>query len=240
MQLEIPKINFKYWLDQWEINLSNKAYHINAMDGFSRIKENISEKECEDQIRDLVSNILDPRNEKFQVLKVIDLIYRWGGPSGRMFYIGKEKARLMLESKSDLFNRYCGAIELAQKGKASSKFLFQSLPGIGPSFASKHSAFWSANSKTPLIVVDSKIAGCLGYKTLDSLEKDFSYEQILIFFRDTVKTIDTLKNSQDLEKALFTFHRVYFKNDNNGWDEKAPKEGVDYNTAIDLSTRLKF
>jgi hypothetical protein len=238
MTLEFPSIDYDFWLVKWSDNLLNKAYHLTEMDSYSPIKSNITEKECEDEIRVLIRNIQNPELEKDSVLRVVDLIYRWGGPSGRMFYIAKNKPRKKLQLAEDLFGRYCDAIELAKKGKSSSKFLFQSIPGIGSSFASKHAAFWSYYSPTPLIVIDSKIAGCFGFENLEELEKEISFDEILLTFKMKGKLINL--NIQDVEKALFTFHKNYFNNENDGWNPKPTEIVKDKLEAERLALILGF
>jgi hypothetical protein len=214
-----PNIDYPFWLEEWNKNLQNPTYHLGEMDKYSKIPKGITEYECEKQIYSLIQNISDPSIEKEKVLMVIDLIYRWGGPSGRMFYIGTNKSRKSLNDDLYIFERYCDAINLAFQGKSSSKFLFQSIPGIGSSFASKHATFWSSKSTKPLIVVDSKIAGCFGMKNLDELDKAVSYEKILFEFKVKADKLNGF-NSQYLEKALFTFHKNYFNNENDGWNPK--------------------
>lgn len=238
--LKFPEIDYDYWLDQWYSNININAYHLSAMDKFSKIPSIITERECEEQIRELIKGIADIRNEKECVLKVVDLIYRWGGPSGRFFYISKQNPRLLLQTSPEIFNRYCDAIDLAKNGKASSKFLFQSIPGIGPSFATKHSAFWSTFSPRPLIVVDSKIAGCFGFKKLDEFENRISYEEALDKFSDFAKKKNSGMTVQDIEKALFTFHKHYFKNDNDGWAANVKSTGPDCKIAQELSKELSI
>ncbi len=83
--IKFPEINYTYWLDKWYQNINIEAYHVKAMENFSKIPLGITEKECEEQIHELVKGIHDIRKEKEHVLRIVDLIYRWGGPSGRNF-----------------------------------------------------------------------------------------------------------------------------------------------------------
>jgi hypothetical protein len=162
-----------------------------------------------------------------------------------MFYANakdKKSSRDNLEKNEMLYEIYCDAIELAKDGKISSKFLFQSIPGIGSSFATKHAAFWSSNSINPLIVLDSKIAGTLGFKTLNDLEKEIDYYSVLNEFSNLakIKINSAKKTSQNLEKALFTFHNHYFLNDNKGWLSKVNSNDKDYSVAKVLAKTLDF
>ena len=177
--------------------------------------------------------------DKKSVLRVVDLIYSWGGRSGRQFYAaynGRNSPRLDLQNDESVYETYLDGVKSANLGKPESIDIFCKIRGIGSSYASKHSYFWSANSDNPLIIVDSKIAGCLGYPTVARLEAVSSY----------AKTVEAFKNKAiaefgecdpfKIERALFAFHDNYFLNNNSGW--KSNDEGRDYEEAIRLSKLL--
>jgi hypothetical protein len=248
MNINLPNIDYDYWLSIWLKNQKkdDSVYSNNNMKLFKTTFSNVKNAfECEQKIQETINKIDNFREQKQQVLIVVDLIYRWGGPSGRMFYAkmkDKKSHRENLENKVMIYDLYCDAIELAKNGKISSKFLFQSIPGIGSSFATKHAAFWSQNSKKPLIVLDSKIAGTLGYKTLIDLEKEIDYYSVLDqFSKEAKKKINSNeKTAQNLEKALFSFHSHYFLNENNGWHKKDFKNDKDFKVAIKIAENLEF
>ena len=248
MKINLPDIDYDYWLDVWKKNQEkdDTAYSNHNMKLFKTTFTDVKNaKECEEKIDQLINEIHNLKEQKQLVLTTVDLIYRWGGPSGRMFYayaIDKKSSRDNLEKNEMLYEIYCDAIELAKKGKISSKFLFQSIPGIGSSFATKHASFWSSNSMKPLIVLDSKIAGTLGFKTLNDLEKEIDYYSVLNEFSSLAKSKinSEKKTAQNLEKALFTFHNHYFLNDNKGWLNNVNSKDKDYSVAKDLAKTLEF
>jgi hypothetical protein len=177
--------------------------------------------------------------DKFTVLHVVDLIYSWGGRSGRMFYSKtKEKIspREELEKNEAVYNIYVRGLKLAQEGKTESLEIFKTIRGIGSSYASKHSYFWSLNSNSPLIIVDSKIAGALGFTTIDKLENMSPYNETIKSFIDKSIEVFNSKNPSKVEKALFSFHNFYFLNDNSGW--KNQEESEDFEVAKELSKIL--
>ena len=125
---------------------------------------------------------------------------------------------------------------MAKKGIPESIEIFNSINGIGASYASKHSYFWSIHSESPLIVVDSKIVGTLGYNSIQSHKKQSSYSQTVKAFVD--KSIEEFgeSNPSSIEQALFSFHNFYFLNDNTGW--KNQTEFNDYHEAQKLALTL--
>ncbi|MDE0472518.1 MAG: hypothetical protein OXH57_11315 [Ekhidna sp.] len=70
-----------------------------------------------------------------------------------MFYAidkNREVPREKLEDDCRILHQYLEGVQLARKGEPKSIESFKSVPGIGPSYASKHSYFWSLHSETPL------------------------------------------------------------------------------------------
>jgi hypothetical protein len=242
--LDFPRIDIEYWLTEWNNLQKETAYFTPKMNLFSKIDNQISCLQCEIEILKIVKKINNPFVERSEVLKVIDLIYRWGGPSGRMFYLKSNyngnSPRRELELQNDLFNRYCDAIDLALAGKSSSKFLFESINGIGPSFASKHAAFWSSKSIRPLIVIDSKIAGCFGKKKLELFEKEFHYDNTLNQFVNYGNSLTLPRTSQEIERSLFAFHLNFFNNENTDWQPKKRNaiKDKDFDIAKNIAIQL--
>jgi hypothetical protein len=244
MVLKFPNIDFDYWLGVWNELQNKMAYFTPKMNLYSKIDKGITYLQCETEILKIVEKINNTSVERSEVLKVIDLIYRWGGPSGRMFYTKSNNKgnspRRELELQDDLFNRYCDAIDLALAGKSSSKFLFESINGIGPSFASKHAAFWSSKSTRPLIVIDSKIAGCFGKKKLELFEKEFHYDNTLNQFVNFGNSLTIPKTSQEIERSLFAFHLNFFNNENTNWqhNKRNAIKDKDFEIAKNIAIQL--
>ncbi len=174
------------------------------------------------------------------ILRVIDLIYSWGGKSGRMFYAkhnGSSSPRDEIESNENTMWVYKEGIKLAKESNPICKIIFSSIKGIGSSYASKHAYFWSMTSKNPLIIIDSKIAGTLGYSTIELLEKDFHYNETIKEFQKKAKEEIGINDSTEIEKSLFAFHNHYFLNDNSNL-RKNPKPEKDYDIAKFLADKL--
>ena len=233
--MKFPKIDYKFWLSNWGESVGQKkAYTNKNMIEYIVFDGDINS--CTNEIFDLVKS---SRTNKASVLRVVDLIYSWGGRSGRLFYAstkGKFSPRKELETNEDTFSKYLKGVALAQAGKSDSIDQFCKVNGIGPSYASKHAYFWSINSENPLIIVDSKIAGALGYKTIDELEKRHNYKNIVESFKN--KAVDEFEeaNPSKIERALFAFHKYYFLNNNNDWKNNI--EGHDYDEALKLAEIL--
>ena len=217
--MNFPKINYEFWDSEWNRSIgASRVYTNKNMINYIIFEDDINS--CTNEILDIVAkNELDKEN----ILRVVDLIYSWGGKSGRMFYVSSEKKqspREELSNKGDVFNIYLEGIKLAQHGDTKSIGIFKSIRGIGSSYASKHAYFWSINSDNPLIIVDSKIAGTLGFSTISRLEKKHSYGEIVSFFKQMALQEFKESNPSRVERALFAFHNNYFLNDNSGWKKE--------------------
>ena len=140
-----------------------------------------------------------------------------------MFYSktkGKISPREELETNEVTYNTYLEGIELAKQGDSVCIEIFNGVRGIGSSYASKHAYFWSLNSPNPLIIVDSKIAGALGYRTINNLEREFSYNEIVKSFLKKSQIEFNENDPSKVERSLFAFHNFYFLNDNSNWKNK--------------------
>ena len=214
-----PKIDYKFWLSYWNESIGKGGVYTNKnIEKYIQFDKDINY--CTSEIIELTSK--DDINKK-NILRVVDLIYSWGGPSGRMFYSktkGKISPREELETNEITYKTNLEGIEFAKQGKSVSIEIFNRIRGIGSSYASKHSYFWSLNSCNPLIIVDSKISGALGYRTIDDLEKDFKYNEIVKSFLKKSQIEFNEKDPSKVERSLFAFHNFYFLNDNSNWKNK--------------------
>lgn len=235
MNITFPNINYNYWFSLWNKSVGEKQVYTNK-NLTEYIKFDSDTNACTNEIIKLTnSNDLSQQT----IFKVIDLIYSWGGRSGRMFYSrskGKLSPREELEANDNNFKVYLDGIKLAKGGKTESIEKFSSIRGIGSSYASKHAYFWSIHSDNPLIIVDSKIAGTLGYKTIDSLFRDYTYKDIVNLFVAKAQLYFNEKNPSKVERALFAFHNLYFLNDNSGWKNKS--ESQDFDEALRIANIL--
>ncbi|MFD0798472.1 hypothetical protein ACFQZJ_13450 [Maribacter chungangensis] len=233
--MTFPEINYQFWLSKWNESIGQgKVYTNKNIEKYIKFENNINA--CTNEIIELTKY---EEITKKNVFRVIDLIYSWGGRSGRMFY-SKTKNRISpreeLEKDSNVYETYFEGIILAKKGNTESISKFNSIRGIGASYASKHSYFWSINSDNPLIIVDSKIAGALGHISIDSLEKKSKYRETVQLFIDKAEIEFNDKNPSKVERALFAFHNFYFLNDNSGWKNRIEFE--DFNQAKSLAELL--
>lgn len=230
-----PDIEYSYWLSEWTRSIGELPIYSNKnMVGYIVFNGDINS--CTSEILTLVKS---QDISKPTVLRIIDLIYSWGGKSGRMFYAsvnGKVSPRQSLDQRDSIFNKYLQGVMLAKQGDSRSIKKFCEVDGIGLSYASKHAYFWSLDSKKPLIIVDSKIAGSLGYSTIQSLEKVHKYRDIVFAFRNKSLEEFNEDNPSKVERALFAFHNHYFLNDNNGWKNKG--ESKDFTEASTLANKL--
>lgn len=233
--MEFPNIDYTFWLTNWGQSIGQyKTYTNKNMAEYIVFDGDINA--CTAEIAQLVQS---NKRDKQTVLRVVDLIYAWGGRSGRLFYATTKKGiapRKELAESDAVFTKYVSAVDLAKKGDPNSIHKFCELRGIGPSYGSKHAYFWSLHSDNPLIIVDSKIAGALGHNTINQLNRDRSYEQIVTAFKDKAVEVFGESNPSNVERALFAFHNHYFLNDNTGWKNNV--KGHDYDEATRLATVL--
>jgi hypothetical protein len=233
--MKFPNIDYNFWLLNWNQSIGEgKVYTNKNIEKYIKFEKDINA--CTTEIIELTKN--DEIISK-NVFRVIDLIYSWGGRSGRMFYSktkDKISPREEIGTNKDTYQTYLEGIELAKRGKTESIEKFNSIRGIGSSYASKHSYFWSINSENPLIIVDSKIAGALGYKTIELLEKKSKYNETVKYFVDKAEMEFKDRNPSKIERALFAFHNFYFLNDNSNWKNKT--ESRDFTEANRIAKLL--
>jgi hypothetical protein len=223
--MKFPDIDYQFWTSHWKDSIGQLAVYRNKnISQFIDFKGNIND--CLGEIRKIV---LFEKCEKAEVLRVVDLIYSWGGKSGRMFYAetkGKKSPRKKLE-EDDVFSDYMHGVGLAKEGNTDSIEVFKCIDGIGSSYASKHAHFWSLTNKKNLLIIDSKIAGSLGYKTISDLESAIKYDQVIELFNTKAEQEFDDGDPIKIERALFSFHNHYFKNDNSGWKNRSENKNFD-------------
>jgi len=233
--IKFPDIEYGYWLSEWTRSIGELPTYSNKnMVKYIVFNGNINS--CTSEILTLVKS---QDLSKLTVLRVIDLIYSWGGKSGRMFYASvneKTSPRQSLDKIDSVFDKYLQGIMLAKQGDIRSINKFCEIGGIGLSYASKHAYFWSLDSKQPLIIVDSKIAGSLGYLTIQSLENVHRYGDIVFAFREKSLKEFNEDNPSKVERALFAFHNHYFLNDNSGWKDRTKSKN--FTEASTLASKL--
>lgn len=235
--MQKPKIDYKYWLEKWHNNIGNSNVRNVSYSSFRGTLH-----ECEEKILEIVNS---PNLTDQMILDAIDLINHWGGSESRHFYIDKIKKGLNKEviirnprkeiSLSENLNIYREGIEQAKRNIADSANTFLKIYGIGPSYMGKHAYFWSGLN---LVIIDAKIAGCLGYQTSQMLLAKNSYEAVVEFL-NSIKVEEKLNHTTEVEKAMFAFHRNYFKNDNSGFKSNI-EDKRDLKFAIELAIKLKI
>ena len=233
--MKFPEIDYSFWLKQWNETVGKfKVYSNKHMEQFIVFDGDINQ--CTDEIVKLTQ---EPCPNKEIILRALDLIYSWGGRSGRMFYFKSKNGlspREEIQNNNEVFGIYKKGIELAKEGLPESIEIFNRINGIGSSYASKHSYFWSLHSKSPLIIVDSKIAGALGYNSIKALEKHSTYSNTVKEFIKKAEIEFDCPNPNTIERALFAFHNHYFLNNNSNW--KNNSQFNDYDEAKRLSKVL--
>ncbi len=233
--MEKPKINYLYWLNKWHENIGNSTIRNVSYSSFRGTLH-----ECEEKILEIVKS---PNLTDEKILQAIDLINHWGGSESRYFYIDKKSKGLnneiILKNPKNLITRpenlmiYKKGIEQAKKNQIKSAGTFLKIFGIGPSYMGKHAYFWSG---LELVIIDAKIAGCLGYKSSQSLLNRNTYESVVEFL-NSIKEEEKLNHVTDVEKAMFAFHKNFFTNNNLGFKSNF-KDKTDLNFAIELTNKL--
>lgn len=217
--MKFPEIDYQFWYTTWYETVGKKTTYSNV-NSRKYMHFNGDLNACMDEIFSMISK---KQFDKSTILRIVDLIYCWGGPSGRLFYVpmkGKDAPRQVLEDDVRAFEQYMLGVQLAVDGNIKCIDEFCKLDGIGKSFATKHAYFWSHDSAFPLMIVDSKISGALGFTTTQQLEKAYSNEQLVTAFRKKAMKEFGESTPSMVERALFAFHNNYFLNDNSNWKNK--------------------
>ena len=201
--MKFKNINFQKYNDIWEI------------DQQTSLKKPIDEKyvsygELHNEIKKRTKLIPEKKEELFAI---IFLIQKWGGSTGRYFFINKNGANHFdtFKKSSNLINIYLNAAKQAMNGDPNSFDEFCKIPGIKESFAGKHSYFWSTNKK-PLIIIDKLIAEYFGFKTPAALLKEVGgYSNLYDLFNKEYKA-QNLDSILVLERGIFQQTRELRKN----------------------------
>ena len=216
--MELPNIDYHFWLQTWENTVGAKRTYSNARtSGYHIIDQNLLE--CESEIERSIQEYLndtDSSNQSARIERIVDLIYAWGGPSGRMFYVGRNSNRSPRESLKQSIDSYKRGINLALQSDPSAVDAFKCLRGIGDSYASKHAFFWSSQGPNRLIIIDSKISGAFGCVTVNELFRQTTFIKLLSIFTLKSAEVFGMQDGSKIERALFAFHNNYFLNSNKG------------------------
>ena len=172
-----------------------------------------------------------------EILKIFDLIQIWGGLTGGSNpYKIKDNNTVRLNYKNWI-EQYRKLINLSiNQNIEGYKFVIEkNIPCLNMSFGSKHISFWSRKDVDDncLIVIDNKISGVSGVKKASEADYKVIIENVFKIANEL-----NLKPYQ-IEKALFTFHKFYFDNNNSKFYD-VDVNSIDYNVANNLKEFLKI
>ena len=255
----IPKIDFNYWYNKnsedsnterrfvsmitrinnifEKDNNFKQAYFCGDHNETIRLKE-LNYNQLENEIIILIRN---KKNEAdfsdMEILKIFDLIQIWGGLTGGSNpYQIKDNNTVRLNYKNWI-EQYRKLINLSiNQNIESYKFVIEkNIPCLNMSFGSKHISFWSRKDVDDncLIVIDNKISGVSGVKIASEADYKLIIENVFKIANEL-----NLKPYQ-IEKALFTFHKFYFDNNNSKFYD-IDVNSIDYNVANNLKEFLKI
>lgn len=196
--MHFKKIEYKKFNAKWEFEQN------------SILKNPIDDKyssygSLHDEIKKRTISIPKQNEELFEI---IYLIQKWGGSTGRYFFINRNGYSYFdqLKKSTGLIEIYSTAAKLAIKGDPNSFNEFCRIPGIKESFAGKHAYFWSTHKK-PLIIVDKLIAEYFGFKKPSALLKECGgYSSLYNLFDKECRTCN-LSSILLLERGIFQFIR---------------------------------
>jgi hypothetical protein len=229
----ITRINNIYEKD----NNFNQAYFCGNQNEINRLKQ-LNYNQLENEIIILIRNKKDEADfSDMEVLKIFDLIQIWGGLTGGSNpYKIKDNSSVRLNYKNWI-KEYKRLINLSiNQNIESYKFVIEkNIPCLNMSFGSKHISFWSRKEEDDncLVVIDNKISGVSGVKTASEADFKLIIENIF-----KISNEFNLKPYQ-IEKALFTFHKYYFDNNNLKFNE-VDLNSIDYDVANNLKEFLKI
>ena len=196
--LNFRKINFQKYNRIWEVlqNEKRKKPIYQTFNTYGSLHDEIKKR----------TNIVPRSNE--DLFKIILLIHKWGGVTGRYFLMNKKTGSHFEEFKKDKkqIDIYKQAANLAIEGNPAAFDLFCNIKGIGAAFASKHAYLWSTKRK-PLIIIDKLIANFFGFNKPEILLKEMgSYTKLYELFKSESKSLG-LKSILILERGIFQYVR---------------------------------
>ena len=196
--LKFKKIDFQSYNDIWELEQKTKMKKT-IVDSF------VSYGELHNYIK-LTTKSLPVSDQ--ELFKIIFLIQKWGGTTGRYFFIIRKGESYFDKFKhnENLIKLYRKAAKDAMNGDPKSFDLFCGVPGIKESFAGKHAYFWS-NPKTPLIIIDKLLAQYFGFENPNLLLKEVGgYSNLYDIFSKEYKA-NNLSSILTLERGIFQYVR---------------------------------
>ncbi len=255
----LPKIDFNYWYNKnledsnterrfvsmitrinnifEKDNNFKQAYFCGDHNETSRLK-GLNYNELENEIIFLIRN---KKNEAdfsdTEILKIFDLIQIWGGLTGGSNpYQIKDNNSVRLNYKNWI-EKYRKLINLSiNQNIEGYKFVIEkNIPCLNMSFGSKHISFWSRKEEdyNCLVVIDNKISGVSGVKKASEADYKVIIENVFKIAKEL-----NLKPYQ-IEKALFTFHKFYFDNNNSKFND-VDRNSIDYDIANNLKEFLEI
>lgn len=260
--VNFPKIDFKYWYNKniedsnteprfksmitkinniYENNNNlNQAYFCGDKIEINRLK-NLNYNQLENEILNLIKNKSKKNVTDFsdnEILQIFDLIQIWGGLTGgsNPYQIKNNKSVRLNYEKWIKDYRNLINLSIEKNIKAYEFVLKKNIPCLNMSFGSKHISFWSrkkVDDNKCLIVIDNKISGVSGVKIASKAD----YNLIIKNVHKIASEIN-MKPYQ-IEKALFTFHKFYFDNNNSKFKD-VNNNSRDYHLAINLKECLKI
>ena len=196
--LNFKKIDFELYNNNWEAE--QNVLLKNPIEGLYK-----SYGTLHNEIKKRTKTI--PINNE-DLFEIILLIQKWGGSTGRYFFIKRNGVSYFEELKKskDLIQIYLNATKLAMKGEPQSFSEFCKIPGIKESFAGKHAYFWSTNAK-PLIIVDKLLSEYFGHQTPKALIDECNgYAKLIEIFYEKCTDFN-LKSILVLERGIFQYTR---------------------------------
>jgi hypothetical protein len=196
--IQFKKIDFKSYNDIWELEQKMEMKKI-IVDSF------MSYGELHNYIKSTTKSI--PQSDE-ELFKIILLIQKWGGTTGRYFLIIRKGESYFdkLKNNESLIKLYREAAKSAMNGDPKSFDLFCGIPGIKESFAGKHAYFWS-NPKNPLIIIDKLLAQYFGFENPNLLLKSCNgYSNLYDIFSKEYKA-NNLSSILTLERGIFQYVR---------------------------------
>lgn len=178
-------------------------------------------------------------------LGIFDIVQGWGGITGRIPYTKNSSyfknqprlANLSARNSPDKWlSVYKAAVSLIKNGEFMKALItFESINGLGISFASKHLWFWANYFKSKGLlkdrsvhVYDTRIARMLYGRKADTQD----YNHVSELYDDIIKTYDLIDMSHsDIEQALFAFSNTFYDNNLKHFHSDYNEDPISKNTS---------